>query len=92
LENACCETKSSYYKHVRELTLRAVGSANIELEPQQTRPKIFAKSLARVISRLEREKSTVLALTGIWGSGKISIKNLLTEELRSTQIHRVFRT
>jgi adenylylsulfate kinase-like enzyme len=25
-----------------------------------------------------------LALTGLWGSGKISIKNLLTEELRST--------
>lgn len=45
----------------------------------------FAKGLAHVICRLDREKSTVLALTGAWGSGKTSIKNLLVKELEPAE-------
>jgi predicted KAP-like P-loop ATPase len=47
--------------------------------------RAFAKSLAHVICRLDRGKSTVLALTGPWGSGKTSIKNLLVEELEPAE-------
>lgn len=46
----------------------------------------FAKNLAHVIRQLDRSNSTVLALTGPWGSGKTSIKNLAVEELQ-TQIN-----
>jgi len=45
----------------------------------------FAKNLAHVICNLERERSTVLAITGPWGSGKTSIKNLAVGELESAE-------
>jgi predicted KAP-like P-loop ATPase len=42
----------------------------------------FAKNLAHVIRHLDRDNSTVLALTGPWGTGKTSIKNLVIQELK----------
>jgi predicted KAP-like P-loop ATPase len=42
----------------------------------------FAKNLAHVIRCLNRDNSTVLALTGPWGTGKTSIKNLVVQELK----------
>jgi predicted KAP-like P-loop ATPase len=42
----------------------------------------FAKNLAHVIRYLDRDNSTVLALTGPWGTGKTSIKNLVVQQLK----------
>lgn len=42
----------------------------------------FAKNLAAAIVGWKNQESLVIALTGLWGSGKSSIKNLAIQELR----------
>lgn len=43
----------------------------------------FIKNLAREIKSLSSEESIVIGLSGPWGSGKTSVINLVTQELRS---------
>ena len=42
----------------------------------------FIKNLAREIRGLSSEESIVIGLSGPWGSGKTSVINLVTQELR----------
>lgn len=44
---------------------------------------VIAKGLARSISALDENVSTVIGIEGQWGSGKTSLLNLLTEQLKS---------
>lgn len=44
----------------------------------------FAKNLAAAIVGWKNQESLVIALTGLWGSGKSSIKNLAIQELTAT--------
>ena len=44
----------------------------------------FAIKLARSISSWQNKESWVIALTGEWGSGKTSVKNLVVNELELT--------
>lgn len=44
----------------------------------------FAKNLAAAIVGWKNQESLVIALTGLWGSGKSSIKNLAIQELIAT--------
>ncbi|MHA6575457.1 P-loop NTPase fold protein [Pseudomonas yamanorum] len=44
----------------------------------------FAANLAAAIVGWKNQESLVIALTGLWGSGKSSIKNLSIEELTTT--------
>lgn len=43
----------------------------------------IAEGLARSISALDKNVSTVIGIEGQWGSGKTSLLNLLTEQLKS---------
>lgn len=43
----------------------------------------IAKGLARSISALDKNVSTVIGIEGQWGSGKTSLLNLLTEHLKT---------
>ncbi|EUM08086.1 hypothetical protein L465_03618 [Enterobacter sp. BIDMC 29] len=43
----------------------------------------IAEGLARSISALDENVSTVIGIGGQWGSGKTSLLNLLTEQLKT---------
>lgn len=43
----------------------------------------FAKRVASSISGWQRRESLIMALTGPWGTGKSSVKNLVLEQLKS---------
>jgi predicted KAP-like P-loop ATPase len=45
----------------------------------------FAQRLALTISSWKNQESLVISLTGSWGSGKSSIKNMALEQLAATQ-------
>lgn len=45
----------------------------------------FAIKLARSISSWQNKESWVIALTGEWGSGKTSVKNLVVNELKNEE-------
>lgn len=45
----------------------------------------FAVKLAKSISSWRNKESWVIALTGDWGSGKTSIKNLMVKELKKAE-------
>lgn len=49
----------------------------------------FAQRLAWAISSWKNQESLVIALTGNWGSGKSSIKNMTLEQLTSTNACQV---
>lgn len=49
----------------------------------------FASSLARAISNWKNTESLVIALTGPWGCGKSSIKNLVIETLDNDKKHDI---
>ncbi|EJM38388.1 KAP family P-loop domain protein [Pseudomonas sp. GM33] len=49
----------------------------------------FAKNLAEAMASWKDQESLVIALTGAWGSGKSSIKNLVIDDFKSTPGHEV---
>ncbi|ERI50431.1 hypothetical protein N878_08795 [Pseudomonas sp. EGD-AK9] len=49
----------------------------------------FAKNLAAAIAGWKNKESLVIALTGAWGSGKSSIKNLAILQFATTPSHEV---
>ncbi|MGY6037963.1 KAP family P-loop NTPase fold protein [Aeromonas sp. AE23HZ002T15] len=49
----------------------------------------FAKTLAEAIASWKGQESLVIALMGVWGSGKSSIKNLVIEDFKSLPKHDV---
>ncbi|VXC94674.1 Predicted P-loop ATPase, KAP-like [Pseudomonas sp. 8Z] len=49
----------------------------------------FAKNLAAAIAGWKNKESLVIALTGAWGSGKSSIKNLAIQEFAANPSHEV---
>jgi len=49
----------------------------------------FANNLAAAIASWKNKESLVIALTGAWGSGKSSIKNLALQHFSSTPEHQV---
>lgn len=74
----------SVHQNMRETLPFALSDQPIPNSPEdRLGRKAFARNLAHVIRSLDRDNSTVLALTGPWGSGKTSIKNLAVEELKA---------
>ncbi|WP_323995699.1 KAP family P-loop NTPase fold protein [Aeromonas hydrophila] len=49
----------------------------------------FAKTLSEAMASWKDQESLVIALMGIWGSGKSSIKNLIIEDFKSLPGHDV---
>ncbi|MGX1089169.1 KAP family P-loop NTPase fold protein [Pseudomonas sp. AP3_22 TE3818] len=49
----------------------------------------FAKNLAEAMASWKDQESLVIALTGAWGSGKSSIKNLVIEDFKNIPEHEV---
>ncbi|MEQ9725745.1 P-loop NTPase fold protein [Pseudomonas sp. WHRI 8822A] len=49
----------------------------------------FARNLAAAIAGWKNKESLVIALTGAWGSGKSSIKNLAIQEFATNPSHEV---
>lgn len=49
----------------------------------------FAKTLAEAMASWKDQESLVIALMGVWGSGKSSIKNLVIEDFKSLPEHDV---
>ncbi|EPV8439218.1 KAP family P-loop NTPase fold protein [Klebsiella variicola] len=70
---------------VTENALSRAGFEGPVLKPEDDRYgyTAIAEGLARSISALDENVSTVIGIEGQWGSGKTSLLNLLTEQLKT---------